>query len=139
VPLGVPVCGPILQLSRLTCRYPYHRSSEMSLSALGGSARKTIVRSPELAASAVTSTFVGVTIVAAITTVCDVVLGVLRLATYLRNPFRGLRRLHKPMHGRIAMYRIPTIGRTTRDLPQGADPRAWSWRAPRPRHVQPRT
>ncbi len=87
-------------------------------------------------ASAVTSTFVGVTIVAAITTISDAVLGVIRLATYLRDPFRGLRRLHKPMPGRITMYRIPTTGSATRDLPQGADPRAWSWRAVRPRHVQ---
>jgi len=87
------------------------------------------------AASAVASTFVGVTIVAAITTVSDAVLGVIRLATYFRDPFRGLRRLHKPMPGRITMYRIPATGPTTRDLPQGADPRAWSWRAARPRRV----
>ncbi len=91
-------------------------------------------------ASEVTSTFVGVTIVAAITTISDAVLGVIRLATYLRDPFRGLRRLHKPMPGRITMYRIPTTGSATHDLPQGADPRTWSWRAARPRRVQrPRT
>jgi len=85
--------------------------------------------------SAVTSSVVGVRIVAAITTVSGAVLGVIRLATYLRDPLRGLRRLHKPMPERISMYRIPqipTTGLTTRDLPQGADPRAWSWRA-RPR------
>jgi hypothetical protein len=58
-------------------------------------------------------------------------LGVIRVVTYLRDPFRGLRRLHKPMPGRIAMYRIPTTGPMMRDLPQGADPRAWSWRAAR--------
>ena len=78
------------------------------------------------------------TIVAAITTISDAVLGVIRLATYLRDPFRGLRRLYKPMLGRIVVYRIPTTGPTTRDLPQGADPRAWSWRATRPRRVQRR-
>ena len=71
------------------------------------------------------------TIIAAITTVSDAVLGVIRLAKYLRDPFRGLRRLHKPMPGRIAMYRIPTTGPMRRDLPQGADPRVWSWRAAR--------
>jgi hypothetical protein len=77
-----------------------------------------------------------VTIVAAITTISDAVLSVIRLATYVRDPFRGLRRLHKPMPGRITMYRIPTTDPTTRDLPQGADPRAWSWRAARPNRVQ---
>ena len=93
-----------------------------------------------VAVSAVTSTFVGVTIVAAITTVSNAVLAVIRLATYLRDPFRGLRRLHQPMPGRIAMYRIPTTGPRMRELPQGADPRAWSWRAARPRRAQrPRT
>ena len=93
-----------------------------------------------VAVSAVTSTFVGVTIVAAITTVSNAVLAVIRLATYLRDPFRGLRRLHQPMPGRIAMYRIPTTGPRVRELPQGADPRAWSWRAARPRRAQrPRT
>jgi hypothetical protein len=86
-----------------------------------------------VAASAGTSTFVGVTIVAAISTISEAVLAVIRLATYLRDPFRGLRRLHKPLLGHISMYRIPTTGATTRDLPQGADPRAWSWRAARPR------
>jgi hypothetical protein len=93
-----------------------------------------------IAASAVTSTFVGVTIVAAITTVSDAVLGVIRLAMHLRDPFGWLRGLHKPMPGRIAMYRIPTTGPTTRDLPQGGDPRAWSWKAARSRRVRrPRT
>ena len=94
-----------------------------------------------VAVSAVTSTFVGVTIVAAITTVSNAVLAVIRLATYLRDPFRGLRRLHQPMPGRIAMYRIRGTGPMTRQqFPQGADPRAWSWRAARPRRVQrPRT
>lgn len=92
------------------------------------------------AASAATSTFAGVTIIAAITTVSGAVLRAIRFATYLRDPFRGLRRLYKPTPGRIAMYRIPTTGPMTRDLPQGADPRAWSWRAARPRRAQrPRT
>jgi hypothetical protein len=54
-----------------------------------------------VAVSAVTSTFVGVTIVAAITTVTNAVLAVSRLVAYLRDPFRGLRRLHKPVPGRI--------------------------------------
>ena len=89
--------------------------------------------SSKVAASAGTSTFVGVTIVAAITTISEAVLRVIRLVTYLRDPFRGLRRLHKPLLGHTAMYRIPTTGSPTRDLPQGADPRAWSWRAARPR------
>ena len=101
-------------------------------------APRSAVGSRVSAASAVTSNFVGVTIVAAITTISDAVLGVIRLATHFRDPFRGLRRLHKPMPGRITLYWIPTTDPTTRDLPQGADPRAWSWRAARPRRVQRR-
>ena len=76
------------------------------------------------------------TIVAAITTISDAVLGVIRLATYLRDPFRGLRRFLKPTPARISMYRIPAAGDVSaKDLPQGVDPRAWSWRAQRPHRV----
>lgn len=91
---------------------------------------------PVEGSSAVTSTFVGrVKIIAAITTVGDAVDGVIRLATYLRDPFRGLRRFLKPTTARITMYRIPATGDSSdKHLPQGADPRAWSWRAARP-HV----
>jgi hypothetical protein len=71
-----------------------------------------------------------VTIIAAIAAISDAVLGVIRLATYLRDPFRGLRQWRRPITGRIAMYRIPATGRVTRErFPQGSDPRAWSWRA----------
>jgi hypothetical protein len=74
-----------------------------------------------------------VKIIAAITRVTDAVLGMLRLAAYVRDPFQGLRRFLQPTRARIAMYRIPAAGDVTdKHLPQGADPRAWSWRA-RPR------
>jgi hypothetical protein len=74
--------------------------------------------------------------VAAITRVTDAVLGMLRLAAYLRDPFRGMRRFRKPTTARIAMYQIPAAGDVTdKHLPQGADPRAWSWRAAKPHRV----
>jgi hypothetical protein len=76
-----------------------------------------------------------VKIIAAITRVTDAVLGMLRLAAYLRDPFRGMRRFLKPTTARIAMYRIPADDVTDKHLPQGADPRAWSWRAAKPHRV----
>ncbi len=83
------------------------------------------------------STFVDVKFIAAITTVSDAVLDMIRFVTYLRDPFRRLRRWHKPITVSIAMYRIPAPGDLTGEhFPQGADPRAWSWRAVRTHRVQ---
>ena len=79
-----------------------------------------------------------VRIVAAITMVSDALLGVIRLATCFRDPFRGLRgRWRSPATVRIAMYRMPAAGHMTGErFVQGADPRSWSWRAARPHRVE---
>jgi len=78
-----------------------------------------------------------VKVIAAMTTVIDAVLGLIRLAAYVRDPFRGrLRGFLKPTTARIAMYRIPAAGDIAdQHLPQGADPRAWLWQAARHHRV----